>query len=108
MERTKTQARWKYVGGGALYLKDKRKINPGDVFTASPADVPAAFMDTIKPMGDLPQEREVKPVYREYIIKKRETGAWYDIFDDAGKKINEKGLKKEAAEEMVKSLIPEA
>ncbi len=103
MERTRGLTKWQYVGGGLLFLKDRRKIKPGDVFMAAPEDVPMAFRDTIKLLGPVEAEKEPDVItVRTYSLEKR--GAWYDILDDTGKKMNEKGLKKEDAEAMIKSL----
>lgn len=104
MERTKKLSRWKYTGGGFLFLKDRRKIKPGDVFMAAPEDVPMAFRDTIKLVGPIDPPKPEIVTHRTYSIEKR-GGGWFDILDNNGKKINEKGLKKEAAEEMIRQLI---
>jgi hypothetical protein len=109
MERTKStdiKIRWKNTGGGNLYLRDKRKILPGETFLAYPREVPMGFRDTIKPLDELGGNKEnnmpiiVKP---KYTLQKKGP-VWYDIVDEKGKKINVKSLKKTDAEEMIKSL----
>ena len=40
---------------GVLYLRTGRKIEAGASFVADEADIPKAFMDTIKELGDTPK-----------------------------------------------------
>jgi hypothetical protein len=107
MERTKNtevKIRWKNTGGGNLYLKDKRKILPGETFLAYPREVPVGFRDTIKPMEDLNTNKEdIAAIKARYTLRKRGV-AWFDIIDGNGKIINTKAMKKADAEEMIKSL----
>lgn len=118
MERTtipgEQPIRWKKVGGGSLRFIRNKIIKPGEVFVAKPSEIPAAFRDTVIPLDPLPKEvvaEELVPSPAEgapkpgaYEMKKRDTSNWYDIFDASGKKVNEKALSKEKAEEMLASL----
>lgn len=110
MERTRNivveKPRWKHTGGGFFVLRDHRIIKPGQIFQAFEYEIRPAFRDTIKLIEKLPEaERDliipaIKPVYS---LRKR-GGQWWDVIDANGKVINTKALKKEDAEEIIKSL----
>ncbi len=101
--------RWKKIGGGSLRFKG-RIIKPGEVFKAAESEIPKSFRDVVIPQQDIPgtkkqpsvpQHKVVEPVYT---IKPRGKGGWYDVVDAKGKALNEKALKKEIAEKLVKDL----
>lgn len=107
MERTRNiekKIRWKNTGGGNLYLKDKRKILPGETFLAYEHEISMGFRDTIKPLDNPdPKKGDIIAVKPKYSLVKRGP-VWFDIVDERGKKINTKSLKKIDAEEFIKSL----
>ena len=114
MERVRTvkvvkedvRIRWRNTGGGRLYLRDKRKILPGETFLAYPHEISLQFRDTIKPLDVIvPKEDTPPPVIVEtaYTIKHR-GGGLYNVLDRNDKIVNDKALKKTEALEMVKSL----
>lgn len=120
MERTKNPVNlgtnviwWKKIGGGSFRpttgrLKGKI-IKSGQKFKASVDDIPEAFRDTIIPLQEIPSSTktpapEVKGDKSVYTIQARGKGGWYDVVDANGKVLNEKALKKEIAEKLVKDL----
>lgn len=125
--------KWKKHGRGFFRLPNLI-IKPNDVFWARPDQISKAFRDTIIPVNhldlkedkppqvktDTPARREhlqrrranapvkqedlvgVKPVYTK--VSRGEGNPWFDIFDANGKKLNEKALRSEQADEYMKSL----
>jgi len=130
MERTKKvttdnqnirKPSWKKVGGGSLRMGN-RIIKPGQVFEAWPDDISPAFRRMVIPVsGDAvfntPSVKEVsisagvKPVYT--VQPHGKSLFLFDIVTQTGvdkdgepiyKVLNEKSLKKEAAEQLIKEL----
>jgi len=103
--------KWKKVGGGSLRFKG-RIIKPNQIFKASANEIPPGFRDQVLPLeaipGDVsapgPPAVDAKPVEVEYKLKSRGSGGWYDVVDKNGKALNEKALKKDIAEKLVKDL----
>lgn len=110
MERTinpENVIKWKKVGGGALYLKN-RIIKPGQVFSASLNEIPKAFRDVCIPLEEIKEEKEqFKNIYvPEFrIVLKGKSKFLYDVVDAQGKVWNEKGLQKDVAEQLVNDLL---
>lgn len=102
---------FKKLGRGALRLKGHGIIRGGTAFWAYPSEISPAFRDTVVPFDEkaakqarvIPDE-EIPAVKTGYTLQKRETSSFYDVLDSQGKKVNEKALRKEDAEEYVKSL----
>ena len=96
-----SQIRFKKEGGGSLRLNG-RMIKPGQIFTADPNDIPAAFRDTCIAQEPFDfnniQPKEIPivdaPVYTLSPAKRK---GWFDIIDVNGKKLTEKALKEDAA-----------
>lgn len=108
MERANqaNEIKWKKIGGGALRLKN-RIIKPGQIFSARADEIPKAFLDTCIPLDEVPVVPESPAIIlkNEYkIVLKGKSKFLYDVVDDNGKVINEKGLTKEVAENLVKDL----
>ncbi len=106
---TEKVIRWKKVGGGSLRFKGGI-IKPGQKFRATESEIPKSFRDSVVPLQELPgtakkpgvpQHKVVEPVYT---VKSRGSGGWYDVVDAKGKALNEKALKKDIAEKLVKDL----
>jgi len=112
------EIRWRKIGGGSLRYIRGRIIKPNEVFTARPEEVPLAFRKQVVALEDIP-ETVVEPVQpftarrREpssdteeiYKAQKRSTGGWWDVVNSvSGKVMNEKGLREEAARELVEEL----
>ena len=114
MERRKEEPeiKWKKVGGGSLRLNGKI-IKPGQIFKAKASDISANFRDVVIPLESIPgvvtapdlPDPEIKAVELEYKLKARGTGGWYDVVDKNGKVLNEKALKKDIAEKLIKDLV---
>ena len=120
MERTKKvtdnqnthKPSWKKVGGGSLRIGN-HIIKPGQVFEAWPDDISPAFRRMVIPVSgdavfDGPSVKEVSPtagVKPVYTIQPHGKSLFlFDILDVNGKILNEKSLKKEAAEQLIKEL----
>jgi len=113
MERTKNNTvepnviTWKKVGGGSLRLKGKI-IKPGQLFEATPDEIPALFKNLVVPMGELPKAADVpsiKVTKTEYkMVPRGKSNTWFDIVGPNEKVINEKALTKEAAANFIKTL----
>lgn len=110
MERTKGVSdviRWKKMGGGAFMLNG-RLIKPGQVFTARVDQIPKSFRDVCVPLDSIPEPPAPEPIEVKpsaYTVKARgDSKLWFDVVDSNGKVINEKALKKEAAEQFAKDL----
>lgn len=103
---------WKKLGGGFLRLPN-RIIKPGDIFWASPNEIPKAFRDQVVPLNpeDLkkgeskPAEEIVPEVKVTYFKKKRPDSEEFDIIDAQGKRVNSRPLSEERADTYLKSLL---
>jgi len=103
--------RFRKVGGGSLRLGN-RIIKPGQVFTAAPKDIPKAFRDLVvavggnfdfaKPAPLPPPVVGKKPTYK--LQPRGESKTLFDVVDAQGKVLNDKGLKKEIAEQLIEDL----
>lgn len=109
MERvtqTNDAIRWKKVGGGAFYYKN-RIIKPGQVFTARVDEIPKAFRDLCIPLDEI-KEVPVPPievVKTQYTVQPRgKSKSWFDVVDSKDKVVNEKALTKEVAEKLAQDL----
>lgn len=127
---TKNTYKKKYKGFSHLILDDKKvKVGFGETFDAYEWEIPDAFKDSFilikenEPKKEKPVEKVKEPEQEEipdevedkpeepkdiaYRAKKVSTG-WYDVLatDSEGneKRMNEKKLRKEAAEELVREL----
>ncbi len=120
MERTVKQdpdaILWKKVGGGSFHANIGGRvmiIKPNQEFYAREDEIPMGFRDLVVPVDPVAvakkkTEEEVK-VEKEVLSKpkfflKEKGGNWWDVVNEEGKVINEKSLRKAAAEELVKSL----
>ncbi len=89
-------------GGGSMLLKDGRVVNKGDIFECDLKDIPKAFHDLIEPMEDIPVEIP-KLVISHYKLQKRSPG-WWNVVDRYGKTVNDIALRKDEAEDLIKTL----
>lgn len=110
MERTKKNniLRWKKKGGGSFRLKDGKIIKSNQIFFSTKEDIPAGFLDTLEQLSEQNQlddavivEDPKKPIY----TKEHRSGAWWDVLDADGKKMNDKALKEDAADELISDLL---
>lgn len=91
------------------YYWGKRIMKPGQVFSAFEKDLPEELklmiveVDVAPPVIQ-PEVQEAPPHVITYRIKERKGGAYYDVVDSNGKKVNEKQLSKEEADELIKKL----
>jgi hypothetical protein len=101
-EKGPTLIRWKKVGGGSLYWKNKI-IKPGQIFWATVDEIPKAFRDTILPVDELPEEPIlIESKSTNYTLN--QNGNLWDIVDKRGKAINEKPMERANAESLLKVL----
>ena len=102
---------WKKVGGGSLRFNGQI-IKPGQTFKARDSEISPTFRDVIIPLEAIPgvapdPGRPAKVITAdvvEYKLNARGTGGWYDVVDVNGKVLNEKALKKDVAEKLIKDL----
>ena len=96
-------------GGGSFVFKGKM-IKQNQTFDAFPDELPKDFLDVIVPATPKDAEKMatshspvVEVTAMEYFLKSR-GGGWYNVVSKDGKVQNEKALKREEAEKLVKSL----
>lgn len=96
--------RWKKLGGGSLRL-DNHIIKPGQIFTARKDEIPEKFLNSLQALAPIPESEMDKnePVPSKYTLKERGNN-WYDVVNADGKPLNEKALRKDQADELLKSL----
>lgn len=125
-----TLPRWKKIGGGSFRVNGMI-IKPNEIFHMAEKDIPTAFRDLVVPLDEKPVqvEQKKKPLKKEVAVtvekaaKKEEAETkqthvdeavfrlderrvgWFDIVDEEGKRINEKALRKEKAEELLAQLL---
>ena len=100
--------KWKRIGSGSHRLPNGTIVGPGEVFEATPDEIPMAFRDVIRAvspeelqvLSEPPPITTIPPAYK---IKSRGPGKW-DVVDGQGKAVNEKPLTRNDAEGLVKSL----
>lgn len=99
--------RFKKLGGGSLRFGG-RIIKPNEVFRAYPDDIPKGFRDIVVPLDKVPLSKEEEPidvVKVDYELRARGAGGWYDIFNKiTDKKVNDRALKRDAAEKLLTEL----
>lgn len=100
--------KWRKIGGGSFRMLTRGGktvvIKPNQVFEAYPDEVPQAFRDVVVPVNPMPMEGPLDIRPGGYEIKSTGPG-WYGVFDHNGKKVNEKGLRREDAQAMLKQLV---
>jgi len=101
------------IGGGSMRLR-KRIIKPDQVFQAFLSEIPEAFRGFVIPVGEeslnavKASEQQDKPKNipgnkAQYVIEEKSKG-WFNVVDKQGKAINERALRKETADELLKAL----
>lgn len=108
---------WVKNGGGTFHTKSGKRIKPGQIFQAREEEIPKAFRDNIilvteADMSERERKRKrttkenvpvIEPVKSDFTVVEREDGI-FDVVDGQGKAINEQGLSKEEAEELLITL----
>lgn len=95
--------RWKKIGKGS-FMFNNRYIKPGQVFTATVEEIPAAFRDLIVPVDKLPEDPFTKPKkVSNYTLMQTEEGLW-NIVDKQGKIFNDAPMEKNEAEKVLNVL----
>lgn len=95
--------RWKKIGRGS-FMFNNRYIKPGQVFTATVEEIPAAFRDLIVPVDKLPEDPFTKPKkVSNYTLMQTEEGLW-NIVDKQGKIFNDAPMEKNEAEKVLNVL----
>jgi hypothetical protein len=102
------QIQYKKVSGGFFRFNGKI-IENGMVFSALTGEIPKAFLDMFQVVETPEEEVEMvvqipqrKPKYSAK-PRKGEKGI-FDVFDSKGKQVNEAGLSKDEADELIKNL----
>jgi len=98
--------KWRFIGGGALILKDGQRIESNQIFFADPSAISPAFMDLMQ----LLEPGEVKPKYDDseildVEIVKRADGKYDVVAGDVA--LNDAPLTKAGAKAFVASLSAE-
>lgn len=97
---------WRKTGGGTFRMNNGRIIKPNQKFKARPDEIPEGFRDVVVPLDKTQAtEAPLPPIAKpQYSIRQKSPG-WYDVVDDnSGKALNEKGLRPEAAKELIAQL----
>ena len=97
--------RWKKIGGGSFRTRQGKIIKQNQTFFAHPDDIPKAFRDTVIPL-EAPLDGPDTPLTSKapgYSIVVKNAG-WYNVVSSTGKVMNEKGLRRDAAEEYLEAL----
>jgi len=112
MERTAKSKviKWQKTGGGSFRMGNKKLIKPGQIFSATIEEIPIAFRDVVKPVDgkdvlvtvDAAALIKTAPELKYYV--KHVNSGWYNVEDVNGKVMNDKKLRQEAAEGLLKSL----
>jgi len=98
---------WQKKGGGAFRFQGQR-IKRDQIFQAYESEIPKAFRDNIKKVDANGQDLERK---KAEAAKKqdpqivRRAGAWWDVYDTKGKKVNERALRIKDAQKIYDLLI---
>jgi len=95
--------KWKKIGRGTFRTRSGKIIKPGQMFEASPEEIPEGFRDVIVPAEPLPEEIQIEVIPPSYEVKSVAPG-WYDVIDSQGKVVNEKRLRYPEAEALVRRL----
>lgn len=108
-DKTEGKVHFQKVGRGSMRLKNGKLIKPNQKFWAFEWQVPQGGKDLLIRLDDsppstpLPEETPVKAVEAEFTLDAL-AGGWFNILDADGKKINEKSLRRDEAEEHLKTL----
>lgn len=98
-----TLPRWRKTGGGSFRMANGRIIKKNQVFHAAPDQIPESFRNVVVPVDGV-EEKPVEIVDPSYTIESGTPG-YYNVVDTNGKKMNEKQLRQDAAQEMVEALL---
>jgi hypothetical protein len=94
---------WQKKGRGTMHLQDGRKIEGGDKFQATEAEVNGLENWLIPLETKLSEKKtEVIGIKPQFFLRQR--GAWWDVVDNEGKVINENALRKTQAEGLKQEL----
>lgn len=110
MERNKNKKddrlTWINSGGGSFRLPNGKIIKPNQRFKSLAEDIPRAFRDIVVPFNKEDVEKVNTPIEgkaNEYSLVPK-SGGWFDVVDGEGKPVNDKSLREEDANELLKSL----
>lgn len=99
---------WFQNHGGPFRAPDGSIKAPGKKFKAYSSEISESMRVHIKPLNESDDPKNIPlpeaKILSEYKIVDKKPG-WFDVIESvSGKIINEKGLRKEAAETLIKSL----
>jgi len=102
------ETKWRKIGKGSLRYIRGRIIKPNEIFVAREDEIPKPFRKFVVAVEDIPEEDRApvqssdKDLFR---AQKRPGTGWWDIVNTVtGKKVNEKGLRRDKAELLAKDL----
>ena len=116
------EIRWRKIGGGSLRYIRGKIIKPNEVFIAKPEEIPRIFRKQVVALEDIQEaldiDADIAPV-KPFVARRKESSemedgayetkarsrGWWNVVNKAsGKVINEKGLREDAAKELVAEL----
>lgn len=100
--------KYRKLGGGTLRLIDGRKVRANEEFYAYEHEIPTSFADTIELLDGKIEihEEKVENMSENYTYSiESRGGGYYNVIDTTGNAINEKGLRKDKADKLLKSLL---
>jgi len=106
--RTDGRILYRKIGGGSLRIH-RKIIKPNEKFYAFPADV-ANFKNVVQPLEDIPkadavEEKEIEGTIPKYrAVPRGKSKLWFDVVGPGEKVLNDKALKKDAAEKLIEDL----
>lgn len=105
--------RWQKIGGGVLWLKNKKRIKPKEIFLAYEEDIPEAFKDCVvlleenvtPPTDKVAFVRTKKKKTEPVFIKQEREDGLFDVIDQVANKIlNEEPLTEDEADQLLYAL----
>lgn len=96
---------WRKIGGGSMRLTGGKIIKQGQVFWATIDEIPKIARDrfVVPVSGELPKPPPFNSATK-YKLEEKGAGWWNVISVETEKPMNEKGLRKPDAEELLKEL----
>lgn len=104
----KEKVKWfQKIGGGSFRLRTGKIVKPNERFRALESDVPKAFKDVLIEVEPSAPQQEKPSVAKvpsmKYSLQEPSKG-WYNVINENGKPMNEKALRKSAAEDLMAEL----
>jgi len=93
------------TGAGSFRTKNGTIIKPNQKFKAKPSDIPSGFRDLIHPLDDITEDAALPELTKSRFEVISKGAGWFDVVNiSSGKAMNEKGLRVQAAKDLLESL----